>query len=272
MQQQTNLFYISNSPYNRLIRNIWQVSKSECSREKEKILPKGTAEIIFNFSDQMFSFKEREKEKTHFYPCVINGINTTPFHLLKGQQQEFIGIQLHAYALKYLFNIPSCEFTDQVLDGFDVCASLQQLAEVLAGTTLFQERVKLILRWVEKQMKTNHFELERSSIFDLYHSPLREDASVGSMANYCNLSERHLRRLCKEHLGLKAEDFLLYRKYLSALQHLHMPDTSLTQVAYESGFYDQSHFIREFKAFTGLTPGAYRKQMSHLPGHLFVTQ
>jgi AraC-like DNA-binding protein len=86
------------------------------------------------------------------------------------------------------------------------------------------------------------------------------------------LSERHLRRLCKQHLGLNAEDVLLYRKYIVALQHLHSADTFLTQVAYQSGFYDQSHFIREFKAFTGLTPGAYRKQMSQLPGHLFVNQ
>jgi AraC-like DNA-binding protein len=65
------------------------------------------------------------------------------------------------------------------------------------------------------------------------------------------------------------EDFLLYRKYVRALLQLHEPSWPLTAVTYESGFYDQSHFIREFKAFTRLTPGEYRKQMSHLPGHLF---
>jgi AraC-like DNA-binding protein len=89
---------------------------------------------------------------------------------------------------------------------------------------------------------------------------------------YYNVSERHLSRLCKEFLGVKAEDFILYRKYLAGLARLHDPSAPLTEVAYASGFYDQSHFIREFKAFTGLTPKQYRKQMSDLPGHLFSPQ
>jgi AraC-like DNA-binding protein len=272
MQVQANIFHVSTAPYNRLLRNIWQVNKNECNREREKILPKGTAEIIFNFSDSMVVFKEQQTEKSHFYPCTINGLNTTPFNLLKGNHQEFIGIQLHAFALKHLFGIPSDEFTDRIVDGFTVCPSLKLLYEELGYATTFDNKVKQILSWVARRMQTNPYLIDRGPVFDLCYSTCMEDASVQAMANYYNLSERHLRRLCKQHLGLNAEDFLLYKKYLVALQFLHTTDTSLTQVAYQSGFYDQSHFIREFKAFTGLTPGAYRKQKSNLPGHLFISQ
>jgi AraC-like DNA-binding protein len=34
-------------------------------------------------------------------------------------------------------------------------------------------------------------------------------------------------------------------------------DTDLTHVSYSSGYYDQSHFIRAFKKFSGHTPGEY---------------
>jgi AraC-like DNA-binding protein len=36
--------------------------------------------------------------------------------------------------------------------------------------------------------------------------------------------------------------------------HQYNPDHSLTELAYEAGFYDQAHFIKEFKLFTGATP------------------
>jgi AraC-like DNA-binding protein len=109
-------------------------------------------------------------------------------------------------------------------------------------------------------------DLQPTPVADLEHQ------SVKSLSAYYNVSERHLARLCNEFLGVKAEEFIGYRKYLASLAGLHDPSVSLTELAYASGFYDQSHFIREFKAFTGLTPKQYRQQMSDLPGHLFSTQ
>jgi AraC family transcriptional regulator len=44
-----------------------------------------------------------------------------------------------------------------------------------------------------------------------------------------------------------------------ALSLIRQPDRSLTDIAYECGFSDQSHFTRTFKAFTGMLPGQYRK-------------
>jgi AraC-like DNA-binding protein len=50
---------------------------------------------------------------------------------------------------------------------------------------------------------------------------------------------------------------------------MHHSNETLTRIAYGCGYYDQAHFNREFKEYTGLTPGTYRQQQSHLAGHLF---
>jgi AraC-like DNA-binding protein len=69
---------------------------------------------------------------------------------------------------------------------------------------------------------------------------------------------------------MNTEEMLLYKKYLHAVDLLHSSHLSLTQIAYQSGFVDQSHFIRSFRLFTQMTPGEYRQQKSHLPGHFYA--
>jgi len=50
-------------------------------------------------------------------------------------------------------------------------------------------------------------------------------------------------------------------KVEKALGLIKSPDVSLTNVAYTCGFFDQSHFTRSFKEFTGLRPAQYRKYL-----------
>jgi AraC-like DNA-binding protein len=269
MKQSENIFYPNSSPESFLIRFIWRVSASDFGIERETILPKGTAEIIFNLSQNTFYFKESEKSP-HIVPkCSINGLNTSPHHLIKNESQTFIGIQMHAFALKYLFNIPLKEFTNQVFNGFDICGELKELFEQLSLSDSFDKQVNFILLWLKKRLILQKVPINNCILFDLHNSLDIESLSVKYICRKYNISDRHLRRLSAEYLGMNTEDFILYRKYLKSLYNIHNRNNSQTSVAYESGFYDQSHFIREFKAFTGLTPGEYRKQMGDIPGHLF---
>jgi AraC-like DNA-binding protein len=192
-----------------------------------------------------------------------------PHYLIKNESQHFIGIQLQPFALKYLFGIPNKEFTNRVIDGFMLCKSLANLFDELASVLHFEQRVDLILKWFRQKLRSNYRYSDKCLIFDLCSINAIENQSVKSISKTYNLSERHLRRLSNDYLGMNTEDFILYRKYLKSLLQLHDTQKSLTEIAYESEFYDQSHFIREFKAFTGLTPGEYRKNISGLPGHLF---
>ncbi len=93
--------------------------------------------------------------------------------------------------------------------------------------------------------------------------------SVPDLSAKYNVTPRHLSRLCNDYLGMSTEDLMLYKKYLAALYQMHRPHPSLTDITYQCGFYDQAHFVRTFKLFTGLTPRQYKKAMGDLPGHIF---
>jgi len=84
------------------------------------------------------------------------------------------------------------------------------------------------------------------------------------------LSDRQLRRFSQDWLGMSTEEIIQYRRYLYCLHLLSHSKQKLTEIGYEAGYYDQSHFIREFKSFTNLTPKQYRDANVEYQGHIIV--
>ncbi|MDQ4141474.1 MAG: AraC family transcriptional regulator [Bacteroidota bacterium] len=269
MERIANIFQPITSTENLLIRQIWRIQDIQQVNRTETILPKGTAEIIFNFSDNITTYRADEKAAINLPSYFINGINFTPYRLSIRSKQYFLGIQVNVFALKFIFNIPSQEFNDQILEGDLVCKSLDFLAEQLQATSSFPQQVEIILNWLRSKIKNNSALEANNRIIQLHADPDIINLSVLDLSDKYNVTPRHLSRLCNEYLGMCTEDLVLYKKYLSALFQIHQPHPSLTEITYNCGFYDQAHFARTFKLFTGLTPRQYKKTMGELPGHIF---
>lgn len=83
------------------------------------------------------------------------------------------------------------------------------------------------------------------------------DLSVAELNNKVGLSQRQLSRKFQQIVGLSPKEYLRVNRFIYSLQQLkEHANSSLTEVAYLSGYYDQAHFIRDYKDFTGCTPGA----------------
>lgn len=80
---------------------------------------------------------------------------------------------------------------------------------------------------------------------------------MAAVAAQCGISPRYLHRLFLASVGLSPAQFLKVVRLQRSVASLHGAPQSLTAVAYASGYFDQSHFIRDFKSFTGLTPSQY---------------
>jgi hypothetical protein len=110
---------------------------------------------------------------------------------VKRDAQTFVGIQLHPFALKFLFGIPSTEFTDRVVNGFDVCDSLRVLHEELSLADHLKTGCPSSSVAGAKDQDPQHpagpeRDLRPSPVADLEHQ------SVKSLSAYYNVSERHL--------------------------------------------------------------------------------
>ena len=88
----------------------------------------------------------------------------------------------------------------------------------------------------------------------------RGDISVTALRTDLSLSERQLERTFRQHTGLTPRQFVRLVRFRQVVHLLHQPALLLTDVAYRAGYYDQAHFVHDFKALAGLTPGDYRRE------------
>lgn len=85
--------------------------------------------------------------------------------------------------------------------------------------------------------------------------------TIDALAAHEGYSPRHLHRVLCDYLGMSPKHFARLLR-INAAVHILDSGLPLTYLAQESGFYDQSHFIHDFKEVCGITPSAYRGRMS----------
>jgi AraC-like DNA-binding protein len=103
-------------------------------------------------------------------------------------------------------------------------------------------------------LKPEHRKVARAR--DFLMANYRRPASLEQLARIVGLSPYHLLRTFRNTVGLTPHDFLTQIRVEQAKQLLRRGNT-ISDIAVDTGFVDQAHFPRRFKAIVGVTPGQY---------------
>lgn len=237
------------------------------SFQKEYIIPKGVIEVIFNFSSSATIPAQLNGKQYTLSHCFINGFNTVPIQLQLPEHHVFFGVVFQPIAIKKIFKTPASAFSDMAVDVTGIDSSFYSLWHQLAEQDGFAGRVTTFCQWMER--KLFDWQPQEKLINHFLYAPNRHDLPVKILADAMCYSPRHLSRKLVETTGMNTEEILLYKKYLHALHLMHHTSLSLTEIAYQSHFSDQSHFIKSFKAYTHMTPGEYKQNKGLVKGHLY---
>lgn len=258
--------YLPQTPYlQNVMQVLWQADGFPVNQQ-ETIIPKGVVEIIFDFGESraiQFQFPAQNQLPQVF----INGFNSAPIRLQHPRGQVLLGVHLHSTVIKSLFGIPPQEFANRTVDMTLIDACFHRLWHQMAEQTSFAQRVAIIVNWLES--KKVEVQAQEKMLQHFLIKPDQVGQSVTSLAKSLCYSSRHLSRKIYALTDMNTEELLCYKKYLYSIQLMHATDFSLTEIAHECNFVDQSHFIKTFKAFAQLTPGEYRAKKSQVPGHLY---
>lgn len=83
---------------------------------------------------------------------------------------------------------------------------------------------------------------------------------VRELAARSGYSERQLRRVCRQEIGSSPKALLRIARARAVARSLRASREPLTQVAHRFGYFDQAHFVHDFKQIVGLTPGRFRAE------------
>lgn len=152
-------------------------------------------------------------------------------------------------------------------DPFHELVVYSHLMKFLAAYGSFRlTREKLFPDSSPQPLRQKELMVRLNVVFDYLDAHFMEDITLEKVADVAGFSKFHFSRLFKQCSGYNFYDYLCYRRIKSAEDLLLKPDTSVTEIALQSGFSSLSTFNRTFKRIKGCTPSEYRtlyKQSLH---------
>jgi len=248
------------------VRCLWIHEATYPSATSQDITPDGCVELIFNFGSP---YQLRGATPTALPAAIIVGFQDKPIPLLLHGTVRVVAARLFAWGALALLqdNVIELRNTMTAL-GPDWDALVERLkSQVMRGS--YEEAARTLEEFLIQQALVRTFDMRliRSAAKLLHHT--RGQYRISELADYCQVSVRQLEREFQHAIGTSPKSFARTLRFQEAQRRLMFePDTDLTGLAHDCGYFDQAHFIRDFKAFAGRTPSEYAEQMRHMQATL----
>jgi AraC-like DNA-binding protein len=227
---------------------------------QDKAFATGCLEIMFNLGTGRWQILEGSDFKT--IPFVeLWGQIIQPLTFQSLGKNTMLGVRFYPHTASIFLNTDISLFNNQVTDFADVLGNpLKALHSRLLDATLLKQRIELIEEFLLKRLFLFEKKLDRITLIRSVMNELRQEDffdNINNVASRYGITSRYLQRLFSQHTGLTPKLYSKINRFQNSLQLVAKRNASLTAIAYECGYFDQSHFIREFKSFTGILPSAY---------------
>lgn len=243
------------------VRCFWMLEHEagDASPKAFTVMSNGIPGLIFQQNPDAFTGFEGER-----LPQLFVFGQARKYGQLHGSGRfRTIGVNLQPTALKTVFGIDAHELTDQnsCITNLVKTSLTEQL---LHCSTVSQQITTLSAFLLQQAHRYNgdHKKLEYAA-----HA-LQQGSRLPRVLHDLRISERSLERLFLTYIGITPVLYARICRFQTSLALLRQGKfRSLTDIAHSLGYFDQSHFIRDFKLFSGASPRIYLRQaIERMPG------
>lgn len=279
--------YKPSAPLDALVACLWYSEGLEGTHAQERLLPNGESGIVFDLRDEgvrIYDGQDPTRRHTTHPPAVFCGARSDCFIIDTSRQERVIGIQFHPGGSLPFFSMPASEVAnetwsladlwpldaDRLRDEMLVASdSAPNTPDGVAAMFRILERALLaLLKGGQSLAPAVQFAVRR---FSRPGPNLR----IQHLADQVGFSSRRFIQVFRDQTGLAPKTFQRVRRFQQVLQRLHRGTLSRgteqgwAGLAADCGYYDQAHFIHDFRAFAGMTPGEYvlaaTPHLNHVP-------
>lgn len=243
-------------PLANYIQSLWAIESEHESDAyvKSQIMPDGIVEIIFHYRDPFFTYRDNNKsiQPENFAISMMRKY----VEIESSGKTGFVSARFYPWGAYHFFREPVQNFLDQIIDARRLWGDRStQIIETLKASNSIEERFKLIEQFLlHRLVEFKRTDTSIDEVIKLVRSE-KGQLSIEEVCDRTRLSKKQLERSFQATVGTTPKIFSRISRFLAICNNLqdHKGKT-LSELSHECGYYDQAHFIKEFKKFSGYTP------------------
>ncbi|WP_205502254.1 helix-turn-helix domain-containing protein [Rufibacter psychrotolerans] len=245
------------------LRKVWAFESryDVALTDIKTVVPSGHLTLTFTVKGTYSTLVQgRDLFQTRQASLSLIGHQTGPVLLDGGGEVLTVGLSFQPFAAYRFFPFPLQETTNRLVSGEELWgAAAPRLADQLLTLGEPALMAQKLQEFLLEQLRPGRplEEMARYAVGALLRD--RGQLPIHALAQRTGYSQRHLNRLFQEMVGLAPKQFARIVRFKHLLS-LPAQGPRVPPVVGSEAFYDQAHFIREFKAFTGHTPQQYAQK------------
>lgn len=227
----------------------------------DRFLPDGNVQVVIDLTESPkyiydnFTLKEIQACRRVWF----SGMRNAPITIPSGSDSEMFIISFHKGMAYPFVEMPMDELTDLVVDGQlvmteEILTIRDKILEVAGHSEMFLRAEAHLMEVFRSRLIRNPF--ITYAVSHILNNPAQ--TTISELTRKVGYSQKHLISMFRKHVGITPKAFLQiarFQKVITEIEARRAPDWGA--VAHDCGYYDQAHFISDFKHFSGFTPRQY---------------
>lgn len=240
----------------RFVRCYWILEGDSADETPERILPDGQTEIIFHFAEP---FRRMENGRpVSQNRSVITGQLRSHIMLQTSGKSGIAAIRFLPFGAFPFLHIPMSELTNTLVAAELILGNeAGRMEERIALAPTHADKIGVLEDFLSQRLEAHRDNaILQKAVYNVRRQ--QEALTKDALLKDIGLSLRQLERHFQREVGLSPRSLSRIFRLQRGLRLWESGTiTSLTELALESGYYDQSHFTNDFRDFAGISPGAF---------------
>lgn len=263
------------SDLSSLIKCYWTLEvPAEFNSEKQRVVPDGCMELIFILGDDI----KRYTSETDFIiqpRAIVVGQITEPFIIQPVDYVHCFAVRFYPYSVPNFITTPlkNLENKETPIAEIFEQSTADELEQKIIHAVNTQQRIRVIEAFLLNKLneKVTLDNIVKATVDMLLETS--GSSPIKSILKDDLSKRRQLERKFLNQIGLSPKQLGKVVRLQTALKLiLNQKTENFTKIAYESEYYDQNHFIKDFKEFTGITPKEFLADDQMILSSLFYTE
>ncbi|MCB0617236.1 MAG: helix-turn-helix transcriptional regulator [Saprospiraceae bacterium] len=240
----------------------------------ERFLPDGSVDLVIDLTEEPKHIYDNQtlEQKQACRKAWVSGMRRHFISIDAGQNSSMLVVRLRPGAAWNLLQLPLAELTDQVVEAELLFgAAIVDLREQLLAAVDPPQKLAIAGHWLWDRLRNGReappvvgFAVQR-----LLADPTQQ--AIEELARKTGCSQKHLIQLFQTYVGLSPKYYQRLLRFQLVLEELQSSFAcQWTRIAHDCGYYDQAHFINEFRRFSGFRPTEYLQEKEELAHYVPV--